>query len=226
MVRLAEQVDDDDDAYNEGGGGSQDEDKDYYPQLAYTSSHSMTFVAIYTTLLSLALNFYGSTAIIGFTNMRGEYMPPCFSGGTVQMPGQHRMKVGIFGGALVLFANLLVLCAVIFGEFQVVDYMDEKDKEDIPSYAVERISRVLAVAFMFLAVIYLLFAGMLCIYHSSISDRAEDVDYEEEYNNGDDKDQSLVRHCSPIPGTEGYLSPQNNNSDDFSSSATGESYDL
>jgi hypothetical protein len=103
--------------------------------------------------------------------------------------------------------------------------MDDKDKEDIPSYAVERISRVLAVAFMFLAVIYLLFAGMLCIYHSSISDRAEDVDYEEEYND-DGKDQSLVRHGSPIPGTEGYLAHQNNNSDDFSTSAAGESYDL
>jgi hypothetical protein len=73
----------------------------------------MTFVAVYTMALAVVLNLYGSTAIVGFTSLRGDYIAPCFS-------SEHNsMKVGIFGGAIVIFANLLLLCAVVLGEFRV-----------------------------------------------------------------------------------------------------------
>jgi len=114
---------DDDYQYNnnhEGEGeehGSQDEDNNkeslLYSLMATTSSRSMTFVAVYTMALAVALNLYGSTAIVGFTSLRGDYIAPCFS-------SEHSsMKVGIFGGAIVIFANLLLLCAVVLGEFRV-----------------------------------------------------------------------------------------------------------
>jgi hypothetical protein len=107
------------DDYNQDGEeeehGSQDQNKEslLYSLMATTSSRSMTFVAVYTMALAVVLNLYGSTAIVGFTSLRGDYIAPCFS-------SEHSsMKVGIFGGAIVIFANLLLLCAVVLGEFRV-----------------------------------------------------------------------------------------------------------
>ncbi len=102
-------------AMEEEEHGSQDRNKDslLYSLMATTSSRSMTFVAVYTMALAVVLNLYGSTAIVGFTSLRGDYIAPCFS-------SEHSsMKVGIFGGAIVIFANLLLLCAVVLGEFRV-----------------------------------------------------------------------------------------------------------
>jgi len=83
-------------------------------QLSQMSSGSITFVALYTMFMAVALQLYGSTAIVGFTSLRGDYIAPCFS-----YPTCSRLKVGIFGGAIIFFANLLLVCAVIFGEVRV-----------------------------------------------------------------------------------------------------------
>ena len=64
-------------------------------------------------MLATVLSFYGTTAIVGFTSLRGVYIAPCFSSGSDQM------RMGIFGGAVVIFANLLLVCAVILGEVKV-----------------------------------------------------------------------------------------------------------
>ena len=103
----------------EGGGGSHDQAEEYKEQqeamvlLSTMSARSMTFVAVYTMLLATALSLYGTTAIVGFTSLRGVYIAPCFSSGS------NKMKVGLFGGAIVVFANLLLVCAVILGEVRV-----------------------------------------------------------------------------------------------------------
>lgn len=78
----------------------------------------MTFVALYTMSLSVALCLYGTTAIVGLTSLRGVYIAPCFS----SSGAASNMKVGMFGGAIAIFANLLLLCAVVFGEFRVRIY--------------------------------------------------------------------------------------------------------
>lgn len=93
--------------------GSGDRSAELYPLLASTSSGAMTFVALYTMVLAVGLTLYGSTAIVGFTSFQGVYIAPCFP------ITNNKMKVGIFGGAVVVFANLLMLSAVIFGEFRV-----------------------------------------------------------------------------------------------------------
>lgn len=107
----------------EGGGEDCDKDRqgsqDYQRQqeafllLSTMSAKSMTFVAVYTMLLAVGLSLYGSTAIVGFTSLRGDYIAPCFSS------ENDKFKIGIFGGAIVLFANLLLVCAVILGEVRV-----------------------------------------------------------------------------------------------------------
>lgn len=104
---------------NEGGEGNQDSlDRQIqeYLALSQMSSSSMTFVAVYSVILGFALNLYGSTAIVGFTSLRGDYIGPCFSSPS---PAVSRMKVGIFGGAIVVFANVLLVCAVVLGEVTV-----------------------------------------------------------------------------------------------------------
>lgn len=99
---------------NEQHGNSADERAyEYYMALTSMQSGTMTFVAIYTMIMALGLNMYGTTAIVGFTSLRGDYIGPCFSSGS---PG---LKLGIFGGAIILFANLLLVCAVILGEVRV-----------------------------------------------------------------------------------------------------------
>lgn len=90
------------------------EELDYYLQLADMSSTSMTFVGVYTVAMAVALNLYGTTAIVGFTSLQGVYIAPCFSSSA-----NPRLRLGIFGGAIIFFANLLLLCAVMFGEVRV-----------------------------------------------------------------------------------------------------------
>lgn len=110
----------------EGGGGgggcnrgsqdsnSADRQIEYLMQLTSMSSPSMTFVALYTMAMAVALSLFGSTAIVGFTSLRGDYIAPCFS-----TTGSSKLRLGIFGGAIVVFANLLLVCAVVFGEVRV-----------------------------------------------------------------------------------------------------------
>jgi hypothetical protein len=95
-------------------GHSADKEWEHYLEVSQMTSNSMTFVAVYTMSMAVALSMYGSTAIVGFTSLRGVYIAPCFS-----YPGPSRLKVGIFGGAIIFFANLLLVCAVVFGEVRV-----------------------------------------------------------------------------------------------------------
>lgn len=95
-------------------GNSEDRQIEYLMQLTSMSSPSMTFVALYTMAMAVALSLFGSTAIVGFTSLRGDYIAPCFS-----TTGSSKLRLGIFGGAIVIFANLLLVCAVVFGEVRV-----------------------------------------------------------------------------------------------------------
>jgi hypothetical protein len=156
-------------------GGSQDK-REYEEKvkLAHVSSKSMTFVALYTMSMAVALVMYGSTAIVGFTSLRGVYIAPCFS-----TPGySSKLKVGIFGGAIIIFANLLLVCAAIFGEVRVEDWKegDQQDGEERVPYEVERIATILAVCCMFLSALYTIFAILLFLYYGGDDTGLEDDD--------------------------------------------------
>jgi hypothetical protein len=102
----------------EGEGEQHSADQEEYEQylaLASIQSGSLTFVAMYTLALALALSMYGSTAIVGFTSLRGVYIAPCFSSSSASSS----LKLGMFGGTVIFFANMLLVCAVIFGEVRV-----------------------------------------------------------------------------------------------------------
>ncbi|GAX17480.1 hypothetical protein FisN_5Hh132 [Fistulifera solaris] len=164
---------------NEGEGqaqgqedGSLDRKIQEYIALTQLYSPSMTFVAVYSVILGFALNLYGSTAIVGFTSLRGDYIGPCFSSPS---PAVSRMKTGIFGGAVVVFANILLVCAVVLGEVTVEDGKDDHDREDREPYEVERIATVLAITCMFLSGLYMMFAILLYLYHGKEADDDEAI---------------------------------------------------
>ena len=113
----------DNDGNDEGehrGSGDAEREQEAYLLLGSISARSITFVSVYTMMLATGLSLYGSTAIVGFTSLRGIYIAPCFSSGS------DNMRVGIFGGAVVIFANLLLVCAVILGEVRVSEAKQSK----------------------------------------------------------------------------------------------------
>ena len=169
--------DDDNHQNNNNDKGNSQDEREYqqHMQLAHVASRSITFVALYTMTMSVALVMYGSTAIVGFTSLRGVYIGPCFS-----TPGySSKLKVGIFGGAIIIFANLLLVCAVIFGEVRVENWKEDdhnQDNNDREQYEVERIATVLAVCCMFLSALYTIFAILLFLYYVSDDTGLEDDD--------------------------------------------------
>ena len=55
-------------------GQSRDElDEDFFESLATTNSRGLVFAGVYTTVLGIALSLYGSTVVIGFMSVNGEY---------------------------------------------------------------------------------------------------------------------------------------------------------
>lgn len=81
------------------------------------TSRAMVFAAIWTAVLSGILVIYG-TVILGVRMPTGKYYACC--AGNV-----HRMtplSLGAFGGSLLMFANLTLVCAILFGEFEIYDF--------------------------------------------------------------------------------------------------------
>jgi uncharacterized membrane protein YdbT with pleckstrin-like domain len=118
------QYDDDENGDNNNNkNDSSDKQMEEYLLLATMGSKSLTFAAVYTMILAIGLCLYGSTAIVGFTSLRGVYIAPCFSSS-----GSPKLKLGVFGGAIIFFANLLLVCAVVFGEVRVSTYLYSRKK--------------------------------------------------------------------------------------------------
>ena len=97
---------------------SADNKQNKYQQQGYqavsVTSRAMVFAAIWTAVLSGILVIYG-TVILGVRMPTGKYYACC--AGNV-----HRLtpvSLGAFGGSLLMFANLTLVCAILFGEFEV-----------------------------------------------------------------------------------------------------------
>jgi len=114
-------------------------DTEFFEAMAGSNSRSLEFAGVYTTVLGMALSLYGSTVVVGFMSLKGEYIPPCFSLRPMSLESEgstgpedaatgprklwgEKVHQGIFLGCLIIFANLSLLCAVIFGELKVSDF--------------------------------------------------------------------------------------------------------
>lgn len=83
------------------------------PVLAVTS-RAMAFAALWTAVLASLLSIFG-TVILGWQSPTGEYYTCCAR----QVHRTTPLALGSFIGALLMFANLTLVCSVLFGEFQV-----------------------------------------------------------------------------------------------------------
>jgi len=99
----------DDDYYNRGG--SQDQNID--PDLAVTS-RALAFSALWTAVLSALMSVFG-TVVLGWQSPTGQYYTCCSSSVHRTTP----LGLGSFIGALLMLANLTLICSVLFGEFEV-----------------------------------------------------------------------------------------------------------
>ena len=119
--------DDDDYYYQQNqGGGSQDYDID--AEIAVTS-RALAFSALWTAVLSALMSVFG-TVILGWQSPTGQYYTCCSNSVHRTTP----LGLGSFIGALLMFANLTLICSVLFGEFEVcsVDFKSYKLISTIP----------------------------------------------------------------------------------------------
>lgn len=91
----------------EGGEGEWD------AEVAVTS-RAMIFAALWTAVLAALLTVFG-TVVLGWQSPTGQYYTCCSSNVHRTTP----LSLGSFIGALIMFANLTLVCSVLFGEFEV-----------------------------------------------------------------------------------------------------------
>jgi len=97
----------------EGAGAEEQQQQELEPEMAVTS-RAMAFAALWTAVLATLMAIFG-TVILGWQSPTGQYYTCC-------SPQVHRttpLALGSFIGALLMFANLTLVCSVLFGEFEV-----------------------------------------------------------------------------------------------------------
>jgi hypothetical protein len=96
------------------GEGSQDEQQQNdNPEVAVTS-RALAFSALWTGVLAALMSVFG-TVILGWQSPTGQYYTCCSSSVHRTTP----LGLGSFIGSLLMLANLTLICAVLFGDFQV-----------------------------------------------------------------------------------------------------------
>ena len=78
---------------------------------------------IWTAVLSGIIVIYG-TVILGVQSPTGKYYQCCSRNVHRLTP----MSLGAFGGSLLMFANLTLVCAILFGKFEVSYNVIRKSK--------------------------------------------------------------------------------------------------
>jgi hypothetical protein len=92
---------------------NQNEDDGNNVEVAVTS-RAMAFAALWTAVLACLMAVFG-TVILGVQSPTGQYYTCCAGNVHRTTP----LGLGSFIGALLMFANLTLVCSVLFGEFEV-----------------------------------------------------------------------------------------------------------
>ena len=96
-----------------GGNSGDRQDNDMDPELAVTS-RAIAVAAMWTAVLTVLLSILG-TVILGWQSPTGQYYTCCSS----QVHRTTPITLGGFIGALLMFANLALVCSALFAEFEV-----------------------------------------------------------------------------------------------------------
>jgi hypothetical protein len=78
------------------------------------TSRAMAFAALWTAVLATLMSIFG-TVILGWQSPTGRYYTCC----SARVHRTTPLALGSFIGALLMFANLTLVCSVLFGEFEV-----------------------------------------------------------------------------------------------------------
>jgi hypothetical protein len=100
--------------YGAGEGASEDEQQDQSSALLAVTSRALAFSATWTGVLAALMSVFG-TVILGWQSPTGQYYTCCSASVHKTTP----LGLGSFIGSLLMLANLTLICAVLFGDFQV-----------------------------------------------------------------------------------------------------------
>jgi hypothetical protein len=109
--------DDYSDGYAEGDEQNNNNNYSEDAEMAVTS-RAMAFAALWTAVLATLMSILG-TVILGWQSPTGQYYTCC----SARVHRTTPLALGSFIGALLMFANLTLVCSVLFGEFEVSDVM-------------------------------------------------------------------------------------------------------
>lgn len=176
--------------YNNNNNNEHEREEDRNQQKEYemaVTSRAMAFCALWTAVVACLMAIFG-TVILGFQSpLSGIYYTCC----SIHVHRTTPLALGSFIGALLMFANLTLVCSVLFGEFDIRDYQEgggggaeDKDAAQYEDTAVRRSSMAFSIMCMFLTVLYAGFAGLSFAFSKSVL---------EELNN-DERDEILLRN--------------------------------
>eukprot|EP00558_Chaetoceros_sp_UNC1202_P006801 CAMPEP_0197234310 /NCGR_PEP_ID=MMETSP1429-20130617/2079_1 /TAXON_ID=49237 /ORGANISM="Chaetoceros sp., Strain UNC1202" /LENGTH=260 /DNA_ID=CAMNT_0042692681 /DNA_START=72 /DNA_END=854 /DNA_ORIENTATION=+ len=136
------------------------------------TSRAMAFTALWTMILSTLIGIYG-TVVLGFVSFRGKYYWCCRNTVHKTTP----MVLGAFMGSLLMYANLTLVCSVLFGEFKVRDYNERDEKEEeMQDQNLSKSSTAFSILCMFLTILYAGFAALVFSYSGElIKENEEDA---------------------------------------------------
>jgi hypothetical protein len=103
------------DGYSDENNNNNNNSED--AEMAVTS-RAMAFAALWTAVLATLMSILG-TVILGWQSPTGQYYTCC----SARVHRTTPLALGSFIGALLMFANLTLVCSVLFGEFEVSDGM-------------------------------------------------------------------------------------------------------
>uniref|UniRef100_A0A7S4JA12 Uncharacterized protein n=1 Tax=Odontella aurita TaxID=265563 RepID=A0A7S4JA12_9STRA len=130
------------------------------------SSRAMAFAAVWTAILAGIMAVYG-TVVLGVQSLSGKYYWCC----SKDVHNTTPLSIGMFIGSLLMFANVTLVCSVLFSEFQVRDfnvYGKQYEYEDESEKSVERSSMAFSVTCMFLTILYAGFAGLVFAFSDTL----------------------------------------------------------
>lgn len=163
---------------------------------SYVSFRAIIFTAIWTMVLSILLGIYG-TVILGFVAPTGKYFWCCRNSVYKATP----MAIGSFVGSLLMYANLTLVCSVLFWNFKVMDYNmgegggKQEEMQEWQDSALSESSSAFSIMCMFLTILYSGFAALAFAYSNDLIAENEE----------DERQEALRPSDEHISRTSGYI---------------------
>lgn len=161
-----------DDYNNNNGDEDGSGDQDYSNSQVSIASQAMLFSFAWTAISSLSLGIFG-TMLLGVISPNGNLYSCCPSKIVKVSP----MSMGTFIGALLMYANLTLVCAILFGQFNIRDYTYGEEDEGnrnapeiqyLSEYAIQKSSAAFSFFCLFLTIMYAAFAVVMYTYQGEI----------------------------------------------------------